>query len=62
MKDKYIFIVEGIFDVARIHETRYHALVMLCNDPNDQVIGWLSTLPQNKIVIYYKDCLKKSGF
>lgn len=60
MKDKYVFIVEGIFDAARIHEAGYPALAMLCNDPSDQVIGWLDTLPQKKIVIYDND-LNRAG-
>ncbi len=55
MKDKYVFIVEGIFDAARIHEAGYPAIAVLCNDPSDQTINWIHTLPQVKIVIYDND-------
>ena len=63
--DKYLFITEGIFDAARIHEAGYPAIAILGNDPSPQLKNWLSTLPQKKIVIYDNDKagikLKKVG-
>ena len=63
--DKYIFITEGIFDIARAHEAGYPGVAVLCNDPNPQLKYWLETLPQIKIVIYDNDKagekLKKLG-
>lgn len=53
--DDFIFICEGIFDAARIHESGYPAIAVLCNNPNDSLKGWLKTLPQKKIVIYDND-------
>ena len=63
--DKYIFITEGIFDIARVHESGYPGIAVLCNDPSPQLKYWLNTLPQTKIVIYDNDRagekLKKLG-
>lgn len=63
--DKYMFITEGIFDIARAHEAGYPGIAVLCNDPNPQLKYWLETLPQIKIVIYDNDKagekLKKLG-
>ena len=53
--DKYIFITEGIFDIARAHQAGYPGIAVLCNDPNPQLKYWLETLPQIKIVIYDND-------
>ncbi len=53
--DKYLFITEGIFDIARAHEAGYPGIAVLCNDPNPQLGYWLKTLPQIKIVIYDND-------
>ena len=55
ISDKYIFITEGIFDIARAHEAGYAGIAVLCNDPNPQLCYWLKTLPQTKIVIYDND-------
>ena len=55
MTDKYLFITEGIFDIARAHEVGYPGVAVLCNDPNPQLGYWLKTLPQTKIVIYDND-------
>ena len=54
-KDKYLFITEGIFDVARVHESGYPGIAVLCNNPSDSLKSWLRTLPQKKIVIYDND-------
>ena len=54
-EDKFIFICEGIFDAARIHEAGYPAIAVLCNNPSDSLKSWLMTLPQKKIVIYDND-------
>lgn len=54
-KDKYLFITEGIFDIARAHQAGYPGIAVLCNDPNPQLGYWLKTLPQIKIVIYDND-------
>jgi len=63
--DKYLFITEGVFDIARAHEVGYPGIAVLCNDPNPQLGYWLKTLPQKKIVIYDNDKageeLKKLG-
>ncbi len=53
--DKYLFITEGVFDIARAHEAGYPGIAVLCNDPNPQLRFWLETLPQIKIVIYDND-------
>lgn len=53
--DKYIFITEGIFDIARAHQAGYPGIAVLCNDPSPQLANWLKTLPQTKIVIYDND-------
>lgn len=53
--DKYIFVTEGIFDIARIHECGYPGIAALCNNPSDSFKSWLATLPQKKIVIYDND-------
>lgn len=53
--DDYIFITEGIFDAARIHEAGLPAIAVLCNNPSDSLKSWLATLPQKKIVIYDND-------
>lgn len=58
--DKYIFITEGIFDIARAHEAGFPGVAVLCNDPNPQLGFWLKTLPQTKIVIYDND-VNKAG-
>lgn len=63
--DRYLFITEGIFDIARAHQAGYPGIAVLCNDPNPQLRYWLETLPQIKIVIYDNDRagekLKKLG-
>lgn len=53
--DKYLFITEGIFDIARAHEAGYPGIAVLGNNPNPQLGRWLKTLPQIKIVIYDND-------
>ena len=53
--DKYIFITEGIFDIARAHQVGYPGIAVLCNDPAPQIKKWLETLPQTKVVIYDND-------
>ena len=53
--DKYLFITEGIFDIARAHQAGYPGIAVLCNDPSPQLANWLKTLPQTKIVIYDND-------
>ena len=53
--DRYLFITEGIFDIARVHEAGYPGIAVLCNDPTPQLGNWLETLPQTKIVIYDND-------
>lgn len=55
IRDKYIFITEGIFDIARAHQAGFPGIAVLCNDPNPQLGFWLKTLPQTKIVIYDND-------
>jgi DNA primase len=63
--DKYLFITEGIFDIARAHQVGYPGIAVLCNDPSPQLAYWLKTLPQTKIVIYDNDAagekLRKLG-
>ena len=65
ISNKYLFITEGIFDIARAHQAGYPGIAVLCNDPNKQMSFWLKTLPQIKIVIYDNDKagskLKKLG-
>ena len=64
-QDDFLFVTEGIFDDARIHEAGYPAIATLCNNPSDSLKSWLATLPQKKIVIYDNDVagkkLKKVG-
>ncbi len=55
LTDKYIFITEGIFDIARAHQVGFPGVAVLCNNPNPQLRFWLKTLPQTKIVIYDND-------
>lgn len=55
MNDKFLFITEGIFDCARVHQAGYPGIAVLCNDPSESLKGWLNTLPQKKIVIYDND-------
>lgn len=55
MNDDFVFIVEGIFDAARIHEAGYPSLAVLCNNPDISLKNWLKTLPQKKIVIHDND-------
>lgn len=55
LNDEFIFLVEGIFDAARIQESGYPALALLCNNPDKSLKSWLKTLPQKKIVIYDND-------
>jgi len=63
--NEYLFITEGIFDIARVHESGYPGIAVLCNDPSESLKSWLETLPQKKIVIYDNDKagkkLKKLG-
>ena len=63
--DEYLFVVEGVFDAARIHECGYPAIAVLCNDPSESMTSWLNTLPQKIIVIHDNDVpgmkLKKVG-
>lgn len=59
MRDKFIFITEGIFDCARVHQSGYPGIAVLCNNPSDSLKGWLNTLPQKKIVIYDNDVAGK---
>jgi len=54
--DKYLFIVEGIFDAARIHQSGYPAIAVFCNDPSN-LKQWFDILPQIKVVIYDNDKL-----
>lgn len=65
IKDKYLFITEGIFDAARIQEAGYPAISVLGNDPSKDLLNWLFTLSQKRIVIYDNDKagrkLKKAG-
>lgn len=64
-RDKFIFITEGIFDIARVHEAGYPGICVFCNNPSDSLKSWLNTLPQIKIVLYDNDSagkkLKKVG-
>jgi hypothetical protein len=53
--DRFLFITEGIFDTARVHQSGYPGIAVLCSDPSDQLKGWLKTIPQKKIVIYDND-------
>lgn len=55
MKDKFLFITEGIFDCARVHQSGYPGIAVLCNNPSKQMLNWLYTLPQKLIVIYDND-------
>ena len=65
IKDKYFFITEGIFDAARIQEAGYPAISVLGNDPSRDLLNWLFSLSQKRIVIYDNDKagikLKKAG-
>lgn len=65
MEDEYVFITEGIFDIARVHEAGHPGVAVLCNNPSDSLKNWLHILPQKKIVIYDNDSagikLKKVG-
>ena len=53
--DEYLFITEGVFDIARVHEAGYPGIAVLCNDPSESLKSWVRTLPQKKIVIYDND-------
>jgi hypothetical protein len=59
VSDKYMFITEGIFDIARAHEAGYPGIAVLGNDPTPQLKFWLKTLPQIKVVIYDNDVAGK---
>ena len=54
-EDEFLFVTEGIFDIARVHESGYPGVAVLCNDPSDSLKSWLKTLPQKKIVICDND-------
>jgi len=56
---KPLFIVEGIFDAAKIHNAGYPAVAVLANDPK-HLRSWLKTLPNKRIVIYDKDAMTKT--
>lgn len=49
-----LFIVEGIFDAAKIHNAGYPAIAVLANNPK-HLRSWLRTLSNKRIVIYDKD-------
>lgn len=55
LTDKFMFITEGIFDAARIHEAGYPSISVLGNNPSPGIKSWLNTLPQKKIVIADND-------
>ncbi len=54
-----IFIVEGIFDAARITERNHCAFATLCNKPPKDYKNWLQILPNPTIAICDND---KAGF
>lgn len=54
-EDKFMFVTEGIFDVARVHQSGYPGIATMCNDPSPSLRSWIATLPQTKIVIYDND-------
>lgn len=53
-----LFIVEGIFDAAKIHNAGYPAIAVLANDPK-HLKSWLKTFPNKRIVIYDNDAAGK---
>lgn len=55
IENRYLFITEGIFDIARAHQAGYPGIAVLCNSPSQQLKNWLDTLPQKKIVIFDND-------
>jgi hypothetical protein len=52
---KYIFVVEGIWDVIKLHNMGEPAFANLGNSLSDQQRNWYNTLPQEIIVIRDKD-------
>lgn len=59
-----VFLVEGIFEAARLHSRGLAALAVMCNNPLN-LRQWLNLLPQRKIAIAQGDAagvkLKKFG-
>ena len=52
--DTMVFITEGIFDAAMIHNAGFSAIALIGNDPKPMK-QWLKMLPQHKIVITDND-------
>lgn len=50
-----VYIVEGIFDAAKIHKTNRNALAMLTGTPSKEMLGFLYLLPFKKIAILDND-------
>ena len=48
---KRIIITEGLFDAAVFHNYGECAIAILTNDPSKEVLGWLDTLCEEKIVV-----------
>jgi hypothetical protein len=55
IKKDYIFIVEGVFDVIKIHNIGEPAIANLGCSLSRQAKNWYNTLPQKKIVIQDRD-------
>jgi hypothetical protein len=55
IKDKYLWITEGIFDVNKIHNAGEPGIAVLANNPSPSLKSWLNTLPQKKIVVCDND-------
>jgi len=50
-----LFIVEGVFDAVSLQNAKVSAIAILSNDPSPQMLSWLRTLPQKRIVIRDND-------
>lgn len=55
MNKNYLFVVEGIWDVIKLHNMGEPAVANLGNSLSDQQRNWYLTLPQKIIVIRDKD-------
>lgn len=48
--DKYLFVVEGIFDACRLHNLGLPCVATLCNDPK-HLKSWLNTLSSKLVSV-----------
>ena len=55
LRDDVLFLVEGIFDAAKLHAIGMPALAILTNSPHKQLVRWLQSLSHKVIGIMDND-------